>query len=161
MSPLFERLRENTAILWIKSGGNRLQAKKSIKTNLHFQKAYTVAIEQLINKAFNQVDFKSQHSGNCSGSGRESSDRSYITCHKCGKKVHIKKDCSSTVNGSSGNTPKKSINEIPEWVTRKPTVSDTKYLTTSAMTRNNKKYKWFISYNNGQGAWGFPWKDSH
>ena len=33
-------------------------------------KAYTVAIEQLINKALKQVDFKSRRSGNNSGSGR-------------------------------------------------------------------------------------------
>ena len=31
-------------------------------------KAYTVAIEQLINKALKQVGFKSRHSGNGSGS---------------------------------------------------------------------------------------------
>ena len=27
------------------------------------------------------------------------------------------------------------------------------------MTRNNKKYKWWTSCNNGQGAWVFHWKD--
>ena len=29
------------------------------------------------------------------------------------------------------------------------------------MTRNNKKYKWCTSCNNGQGTWGFHWKDGH
>ena len=29
------------------------------------------------------------------------------------------------------------------------------------MTRNCKKYKWCTSWNNGQGAWGFYWKDVH
>ena len=29
------------------------------------------------------------------------------------------------------------------------------------MTHNNKKYKWCISCNNGQGAWVFHWKDDH
>ena len=29
------------------------------------------------------------------------------------------------------------------------------------MTCNNKKYKWFTSCNNGQGAWVFYWKDGH
>ena len=29
------------------------------------------------------------------------------------------------------------------------------------MNRNNKKYKWCTSYNNGNGAWGFHWKDGH
>ena len=37
-SPLYKRLRENTAILWIKSGGNRLPENKSLNTNLHFQR---------------------------------------------------------------------------------------------------------------------------
>ena len=80
-------------------------------------KAYTVAIEQLINKALKQVDFKSRRSGNSSGSGRGSFSRSDITCHKCGKKGHIQKDCKSKANGSNSNTPKKSINELLEWVT--------------------------------------------
>ena len=29
------------------------------------------------------------------------------------------------------------------------------------MTCNKKKYKWCTSFNNGQGAWGFHWKDIH
>ena len=94
-------------------------------------KAYTVAIKHSINKSLNQVDFKCRCSVNSSGSGRGSSARSDMTCHKCGKKGHIQKDCSSTVNGSSGNTPKNSTNDIPEWVTRKSVVSDTKDLTTA------------------------------
>ena len=77
-------------------------------------KSYTVAIEHSINKALKQVYFKSRRSGNSGGSGRGSSARSDITCHKCGKKCHIKKDCRSTVNWSSVNTPKKSTNELPE-----------------------------------------------
>ena len=108
-----------------------------------------------------QVDFKSWRSGNGSGSGRGSSVRSDKTCHKCGKKGHIKKDCRSTGNDSSGNTPKKSINELPEWVTRKPVDSDTKDLITVTMNRNNKNYRWCISCNNGQGALGFHWKYGH
>ena len=71
-----------------------------------------MSIEQLINKALKKVDFKSRRSGNGSGSGIGSSARSDITCHKCGKKVHIKKDCRSTDIGSSGNIPKNSINEL-------------------------------------------------
>ena len=46
-------------------------------------------------------------------------------------------------------------------MTKKPIVSDTKDLTTATMTRNNNKYKWCISCNNVQGAWGFHWKDGH
>ena len=64
-------------------------------------------------------------------------------------------------NGSSGSTPKKSINELLKWVTRKPVDSDTKDMITATMTRNNKKYKWCISCNNGKGAWGFHWKFEH
>ena len=72
-----------------------------------------MAIEKSINKALKQVDFKSGQSGNGSGFGRGSYARSDMTCHTCGKKGHIKKDCRSTGNGSSGNTYKKYINEIP------------------------------------------------
>ena len=46
-------------------------------------------------------------------------------------------------------------------MTRRPVVSDTKYLTTSTMTRNKNNYKWCTSCENGQGAWGFHWKDGH
>ena len=61
--------------------------------------AYTVAIEQSINKALKQVNFKIRHSVNGSGPGRGSSARSDITCHKCGKKGHIQKDFRSKGNG--------------------------------------------------------------
>ena len=76
-------------------------------------KAYNMTIEQLINKALKQVYFKRRRSGNISGSGRGSSARSDITCHKCGKKGYIQKDCRSKGNGSSGNSSKKSTNELP------------------------------------------------
>ena len=39
--------------------------------------------------------------------------------------------------GSSVNTPKKSTNELPKWVTRNPVDSDTKDLITATMTQNN------------------------
>ena len=108
-----------------------------------------------------QVDLKSQRSGNDSGSGKGSFTRSDGKCHKCGKKGHIKKDCRSKIHGSSVNTPKKSINELPKWVTRMPVDSDTKDLITATMTHNNNKYQWCISCNNSQGDWGFHWKDGH
>ena len=73
-----------------------------------------MAIEQSINKALNKVDFKSLLSGNGSGSGRGSSAMSDITCHKCGKKGNIQKECRSKGNGCSGKSPKKFTNEIPE-----------------------------------------------
>ena len=72
-------------------------------------KAYTAAIEQSINKALKQVDFKSRSSGNGSGFGKGPFARSDGKCHKCGKKGHIQKDCKSKGNGSGGNTPKKSM----------------------------------------------------
>ena len=120
-----------------------------------------MAIENSINKALKQVDFKSRHSGNGSGSGKGSFTRSDGKCQKCGKKGHIQKECRSKGNGSSGSTHNKSINEIPEWVTRKPVDSDTKDLTTATMTHNDKKYNWCTSCNNGKGARGFHWKDGH
>ena len=72
-----------------------------------------MAIEQTINKSLKQVDLKICRSVNGSGYGRGSSARSDITCHKCGKKGHIQIDCRSKLNGSSGNSPKKSISELP------------------------------------------------
>ena len=29
------------------------------------------------------------------------------------------------------------------------------------MHHNNNKYKWCTYFNNGNGAWGFHWKDGH
>ena len=135
--------------------------KEKSKYQPSLPKAYNVAIEQSTNKALDQVDFKVLCSENGSGSGRGSSSRSDIACHKCGKKGHIHKDCSSKGNVSSGKSPKKYINELPEWVTKKPVLSYTKDLTTANMNHNNNKYKWCTSCNNGQGAWGFHWKGGH
>ena len=76
-------------------------------------KAYTVVIEQSIKKALKKVDFNSRHSVNVSGSGGGLSTKSNTTCHKFGKKGHLNKDYRSKVNGSVGNPPKKSVNELP------------------------------------------------
>ena len=100
-----------------------------------------MTIEHSINNDLKQVDFKRRCSGNVSGSGKGSSDRSDITCHKCGKRGHIQKDCRLKGIGSSGNPPKKYTNELPEWVTNKNDISDTKDLTTDTVTCNNKNYK--------------------
>ena len=124
-------------------------------------KTYNVVIKKFINKDLNMVYFKSCRSVNGSGSGGGSSDMSDMTCHKCGKRFYINKDYRSKGNGSGGNQPKKYTNKRLEWVTKNPAVSDTKYLTTYTMTRNNKNYKCCISCNNGQGAWGFHWKGGH
>ena len=120
-----------------------------------------MVVDQSIDNALKQVYFKSRHSGNGSGSGRGSYARLDITCHTCGKKGHIQKDCRSKGNGSSWNSPKKSTNELPEWMTQKPVVSDTKHMIKSTINRNNKKYMWCTFFNNGQGEWLFHWKDSH
>ena len=136
-------------------------SKENSQQQPSLPKACTVVVEQSVNKNLKQVDFKSRLSGNVSGSGRGSSSRSDITCYNCGKNGHIHKDCRSKVNGSSGNSPKKSTNEFPEWLNKKHVVSDTKDMITATMNRNNKKYKWCTSCNNGQGAWRFHWKDVH
>ena len=54
-----------------------------------------MAIEQSINNALKQVDFNNHCSGNGSGSGKGSFNRSDGKCHKCGKKDYIQKDCRS------------------------------------------------------------------
>ena len=120
-----------------------------------------MVIEQSINKYLKQVDFKSRRSVNGSGFGGGSSDRSDMTCHKCGKKGHMKKDYKPKGYGYVGNTPKKSTTELPEWVTKKPVVLYTKYLAKAIITRNKNKYKCFISCNYFNCAWVFHWKDGH
>ena len=97
-----------------------------------------MAINQSVNKALKQVDFKIHRSGNGSGSGGGSSIK---TCHKCVKRGHIKKDFRSKGNGSSGNPPNKSANELSGWVNRKPVVSYTKDLATATISIMNNKYK--------------------
>ena len=88
-------------------------SKENSQDQPSLPKAYTVVIEQSFNKALKQVYFNIRRSGNGSGSGRGSYVRSDITCHKCGKKVHIHKYCRSKGVGSGGNLPKKYINELP------------------------------------------------
>ena len=73
-----------------------------------------MVIEQYIKKDLKKVDLKIHRSGNGSGSGGGSSARSYMTCHKCGKKGHLRKDCRSKGNVSDRNPPKKSANELQE-----------------------------------------------
>ena len=69
-----------------------------------------MSIEQLVNKALKQVDFKSHQSRNGSGSGGGSYVKLDVNFLYCGKKGHIKKDFSSKGTGSSGNPPNKSEN---------------------------------------------------
>ena len=46
-------------------------------------------IDNSVNKALKQVDFKSQRSVNGSSSGGGSSERSNMIHHKCGKKGYL------------------------------------------------------------------------
>ena len=139
----------------------RTTGKDKFQDQHSLLKAYTAVIEQSVNKALNQVDFKSRRIGNDIISRGGSSVKSNVTCHKCGKKIHINKYCRSKVNGSSGNPPKNSANDLQWWVTNKPVISYTKNIATATMNCNNKKYKYCTSFNTGNGSWGFHWKDSH
>ena len=47
-------------------------SKETFQDQTSLPKAYTLAIEQSINKALKQIDFKSRRSGNGSGSGKGS-----------------------------------------------------------------------------------------
>ena len=51
--------------------------------------------------------------------------------------------------------------DIPKWVTEKHVVSDVEDLTTATTTRNIRNIKWRISFNNGNGMWGFHMKYYH
>ena len=72
-----------------------------------------MVIDKSVNKDLKQVYFKRHLIGNSSGSGGGPYVKSNVTCHKCVKKVHIKKDCRSKGNGYSGNPTKNSANKIP------------------------------------------------
>ena len=71
-----------------------------------------------------------------------------MICNKCGNKGHIHKYCMSKGNGSNGDPSKKSINEIPEWLTNKVFVPDTKYMRTATINLNSNKYKLYKYLNN-------------
>ena len=75
-----------------------------------------------------------------------------MICNKCGNKGHMHKYFRSKENCSNGNPSKNSTNDIPEWVTKKYFVSDTKYLKTSTMTLNRNKYKCYTYLNNVNDA---------
>ena len=63
MTPLYKRLHVNTAILWIQSNGNQLQAKK-VSGPTFASKGIHCGHLTVVNKALEQVDFKIQRSGN-------------------------------------------------------------------------------------------------
>ena len=113
-------------------------SKENLYDKPSLPKAYTLAIDQSIKKALKQVDFKRRRSVNGSVSGGQSSARSDMIFHKCDKRVHIKKDCRSKVNGSDGKSPKKSRKDLSELVSKKHVVSDTNYLATATMNCKHK-----------------------
>ena len=75
------------------------------------------------------------------------------------KKVHIQGYWKLNGNGSVWGSSKKPIREIPQWVTNNPVV--TGYLSTATTNCNKKKYKWCVSWNNGNGALGYHLKYGH
>ena len=64
--------------------------------------ASNVAIEYLVNKTVGKVYCKNWHKGKDNKSGVESSNKSVVNFHKCGKKGHLKRNCKSNRNGSDG-----------------------------------------------------------
>ena len=101
MSSLYKRLRMNTTSFVNSKQWEPATVKENYQYQPSLQKEYNVAIDQLINMYLKKVDFKSRHSGNGDGSGGGSSVKSDMTCHKCGKKGYMKKDCRSKVTVSS------------------------------------------------------------
>ena len=65
--------------------------KEKSKDQASISKAYTVEVDQLVNKALKKFDFKIHRSGNAVVSGGGSSARLNVTCHKCNNKGHIQK----------------------------------------------------------------------
>ena len=63
---------------------------------------YNVAIEPPVNKTVEKVYCTSRHKGKKNNSVVGSSTKPVVTCHKCGKKVHLKSNCKFNRNGSNG-----------------------------------------------------------
>ena len=57
--------------------------------------APTVEIGAPVNKTVDKFYFKSRHKGKENKSGLGSSTKSIVTCHKCGKKGHLKRNLKS------------------------------------------------------------------
>ena len=123
--------------------------------------ASTMENESLFNKTVEKVCCKIRHKGNKNKYRVGSSTKSDVTCHNCGKKVHLKRNCKSDRNGYNGELSKTSKRKLPKWVTKKPMISDVENLTTATLNRKTNNYKWCTSCNNGNGAWGYHWKVDH
>ena len=85
---------------------------------------FTVAIEAPVNNTVEKVYYKIHHKGKNNKSEVGSSTKSVVTCHKCDKRVHIKRNCKSNRNGSDGGISKISTRKLSKWVTKKPMISD-------------------------------------
>ena len=98
-----------------------------------------MTIEPPVNKVVNKVYFKSRQNVKVNNSGVGSSTKSVATCHKCGKKGHMKNNGKSNRNGSDWELSERSTQKLPNWVTKKPMISDVEYMTTATTNRNKKK----------------------
>ena len=121
--------------------------KKIYKDESLLLTAYIVVIEYLVNKNVEKFYCKIRHKGKYNKSGVGSSSRSDVTCHNCGEKGHLKRNCKSNRNGSNGGLSKTSTRNFPKWVTKEPMISDVQNMTTATMNRNKNGYKLCTSCN--------------
>ena len=80
---------------WEPTGSN-----KNSKDYPLILKAPTVEIEAPVKNNVEKFYFKNRHNGKYNNSVVGSSTKSVATCHKCGKKVHLKRNYKSNRNGS-------------------------------------------------------------
>ena len=118
-------------------------------------------IESPVNKNVEKVYCKILHKGKDNKSGVGSSTKSDVTCHNCGKRGHLKRNCKTNRNVYNGELSKTPTRKLPNWVSKKPMISDVQNMTTATMNRNEYHYKWCTSCNDGNGAWGYHWKIDH
>ena len=72
-----------------------------------------MAIDQLVNKALNQVEFKGCNSVNGSGSVVGSYAKSNLICHKCGRNGYFQKNLRSKGNCYKVNSIQNPTEKIP------------------------------------------------
>ena len=120
-----------------------------------------MAIESPVNITMGKVYCKICHKGKDNKLGVGSYNKSNVTCHNCGKKSHLKRNCKTNKDDSNGELSKTSTRKVPKWITNKPMISYVQNLTTATMNRNEHHYKWCTSCNDDDGAWGYHWKVDH
>ena len=149
--------------------GNLVNSKRGEPTNIEKISKYesllltasTMAIEYPVNKTVEKVYCKIRHKRKDNKFVVGSSTKSIVTCHNCGKRGHLKRNCKTNRNDSNGDLSKTSTRKLPKWVTKKPMISDVQNLTTATMNRNKHHYKWCTYCNDGDVAWGYHWKVDH